>query len=293
MHILIRQAEVGETGVVSRVLTGAAEWLRERGTPMWKADELNPERVAGDVAAGLFFVAEVGGEIAGTVKFQLEDLLFWPDQPTGEAAYVHRLAIRREFAGGQVSAALMNWAAKRARSLGRRYVRLDCEASRQRLRAVYERLGFRHHSDRQVGPYFVSRYELPLAAPMEFRVHGLDHVQLAMPAGQEEEARKFYAGLLGMIEVPKPANLAKRGGAWFESGTLRVHLGVEMDFRPAKKAHPAFLVKDLPALITHLEREGVPIARDEPLEGYHRIYVADPFCNRIELLEPITPTVES
>ncbi len=121
-----------------------------------------------------------------------------------------------------------------------------------------------------------------------FRVHGLDHVQLAMPSGGEALAREFYSGLLGLTEIPKPPNLAKRGGAWFEGGTLRVHLGVEADFRPAKKAHPAFLVQHLDAISQHLREAGVPVVTDEPLDGYHRLYVSDPFGNRIELLEPVT-----
>jgi catechol 2,3-dioxygenase-like lactoylglutathione lyase family enzyme len=121
----------------------------------------------------------------------------------------------------------------------------------------------------------------------EFRVHAIDHVQLAMPRGQEELARQFYAGVLGLTEVPKPANLAKRGGVWFEGGSLRVHLGVEAEFRSAKKAHPAFLVEGLEALVDHLKRSGVEPVTDEPLEGYDRVYVSDPFGNRIELLEPV------
>ena len=122
----------------------------------------------------------------------------------------------------------------------------------------------------------------------EFRIHGLDHVQLAMPLGQEALAREFYSGVLGLTEVPKPANLAMRGGAWFEGGTLRVHLGVEAGFHPAKKAHPAFLVQQLAALAKHLQRTGVTVVTDEPIAGYNRIYVFDPFGNRIELLEPVT-----
>ena len=109
-----------------------------------------------------------------------------------------------------------------------------------------------------------------------------------MPAGQEALAREFYSGILGLTEVTKPANLAKRGGAWFEGGTLRVHLGVEADFRPAKKAHPAFLVQQLDALTQHLRRAGVTVVTDEPLDGYNRIYVSDPFGNRVELLEPVS-----
>ena len=102
----------------------------------------------------------------------------------------------------------------------------------------------------------------------------------------EQAAREFYEGLLGIPEVPKPPELAKRGGAWFEHGSLKVHLGVEADFRPARKAHPALLVSDLEALIYRLRRHHVKIVDDEPLEGYYRVYVADPFGNRIELMEP-------
>ena len=121
-----------------------------------------------------------------------------------------------------------------------------------------------------------------------FRIHGLDHVQLAMPAGQEALAREFYAGILGLAEIPKPPNLARRGGVWFAGGALRVHLGVEAEFRPARKAHPAFLVERLDTLTEHLRRAGVAVVTDEPLPGYNRIYVSDPFGNRIELLEPAT-----
>lgn len=117
------------------------------------------------------------------------------------------------------------------------------------------------------------------------RVKAIDHVQLAMPPGGEDKARAFYAGILGIPEVPKPANLAKRGGCWYEQGDLKVHLGVEADFRPARKAHPAFLVEGLAALARALRSAGYQPKTDEPLEGYDRIYVDDPFGNRIELLE--------
>jgi len=113
----------------------------------------------------------------------------------------------------------------------------------------------------------------------------LDHVQLAMPEGGEHEARLFYAGLLGLAEVPKPANLAARGGCWFERGAIKVHLGVEKDFAPARKAHPAFLVDDLASFVAMLATNGVASRSDEPLQGYDRVYVSDPFGNRIELME--------
>jgi catechol 2,3-dioxygenase-like lactoylglutathione lyase family enzyme len=114
----------------------------------------------------------------------------------------------------------------------------------------------------------------------------IEHVQLAMPAGMEQAARDFYQGLLGIPEVPKPPELAKRGGAWFESGALKVHLGVDADFRPARKAHPALLVTGLEQLVARLKQHQVKVIDDEPLEGYLRVYVADPFGNRIELMEP-------
>ena len=119
------------------------------------------------------------------------------------------------------------------------------------------------------------------------RIERLDHVQLAMPAGGEDAARRFYAETLGIPEVRKPAHLAKRGGCWFENGSLKVHLGVEQDFRPARKAHPALVVSDLSALIKRLADNGYPVVEDEPLEGYDRRYVDDPFGNRIELMEPV------
>ena len=119
------------------------------------------------------------------------------------------------------------------------------------------------------------------------KVHEIDHVQLAMPKGREDEARRFYADVLGLPEQPKPPNLAARGGCWFGTEGIVLHLGVEDGFRPARKAHPALLVEDLPALVRRLDEAGVEVVRDEPLPGHDRVYVADPFGNRIELLEPL------
>jgi catechol 2,3-dioxygenase-like lactoylglutathione lyase family enzyme len=112
----------------------------------------------------------------------------------------------------------------------------------------------------------------------------IDHVQLAMPAGQEEKARKFYADLLGMREMPKPAELLKRGGCWFESGAVQIHLGVEKDFRPAKKAHPAFRCADYDGLIEKLQASGVEVTEAEDIPGVRRCHMHDPFGNRIELI---------
>jgi GNAT superfamily N-acetyltransferase len=167
MSLCIRQATQADTGIVAEILSEAARWLERRGQLMWREEELVPARISGDAAAGLFFIAECDGEAGGVVKFQLEDELFWPDEPRGESAFVHRLAVRRRFAGGAVSSALLDWAVERARSLGRNYLRLDCEASRSKLRAVYEKFGLIHHSDRQVGPYFVSRYQFIVKGPQK------------------------------------------------------------------------------------------------------------------------------
>jgi len=118
------------------------------------------------------------------------------------------------------------------------------------------------------------------------RIRAIDHIQLAMPAGGEALARGFYGAILGLPEKEKPPALAARGGAWFERDGLKIHLGVEKDFRPARKAHPALLVEDLPALAERLRAAGRPVVDDEPLPGYHPLYTEDPFGNRIELLEP-------
>ena len=120
------------------------------------------------------------------------------------------------------------------------------------------------------------------------RVEQLDHVQLAMPHGGEEQARAFYGGLLGLPEVPKPSNLAARGGCWFERGVLKIHLGVDTAFVAARKAHPAFLIDGLDELVEILSEAGYPVSEDEPLEGYKRCYVSDPFGNRIELMERLS-----
>jgi catechol 2,3-dioxygenase-like lactoylglutathione lyase family enzyme len=117
------------------------------------------------------------------------------------------------------------------------------------------------------------------------RVRRLDHVLLAMPAGKESEARKFYREILGIPETVKPPDLAARGGCWFEDGELKIHLGVEKNFVPARKAHPAFIVEDLAGLTSALVIAGYPVSHDVPLEGYDRIFVDDPFGNRIELMQ--------
>jgi catechol 2,3-dioxygenase-like lactoylglutathione lyase family enzyme len=113
----------------------------------------------------------------------------------------------------------------------------------------------------------------------------IDHVQLAMPVGGEQAARDFYGSLLGMIEIPKPVDLAKRGGAWFTSGAVQIHLGIEADFRPARKAHPALKCSDYDAMLVKLRVAGISIQEDRNVPGVERCHIEDPFGNRIELIK--------
>lgn len=99
--------------------------------------------------------------------------------------------------------------------------------------------------------------------------------------------RRFYGEFLGLPEIPKPGNLAGRGGVWFQTGNLQLHLGVDSGFVPATKAHIAYEVNNLHAVRDRLEAAGIVIVEDEPLPGFERFYVADPFGNRVEILQPL------
>jgi len=117
---------------------------------------------------------------------------------------------------------------------------------------------------------------------------GVHHVQLAMPPGGEGAARAFYADVLGLTEVPKPPELAARGGAWFRGPGVELHLGVDKDFRPALKAHPGLLVNDLDGLGGRLRSTGHEVRPDGLFPGHRRFYADDPFGNRLEFLQPIS-----
>jgi catechol 2,3-dioxygenase-like lactoylglutathione lyase family enzyme len=118
------------------------------------------------------------------------------------------------------------------------------------------------------------------------RLRGLDHLQIAMPRGEEAAARAFYSGVLGLPEVAKPAALAGRGGCWFAGNGINLHLGVEDGFRPARKAHPAFVVEGLADLAARCRAAGAEVIDDDALDTCDRVFVYDPFGNRIELMEP-------
>ena len=120
---------------------------------------------------------------------------------------------------------------------------------------------------------------------MSFRFKSIDHIQLAAPKGSEEIARKFFKDILDFEEVEKPETLKKNGGVWFASGNIQVHIGIEEPFSPSKKAHPAFEIDNIEELKIHFSKNQVEYVEDELLPGANRMYIFDPFGNRIELLE--------
>jgi catechol 2,3-dioxygenase-like lactoylglutathione lyase family enzyme len=132
-------------------------------------------------------------------------------------------------------------------------------------------------------PPVAASYDTP--APTDFGL-GLHHVQLAIPPGSEEECRAFYVDVLGMTELTKPPVLAARGGLWVRADHLEIHLGVEQDFRPARKAHPGILVKNLDELAAHMQEHGVEVTWDENFPGHRRFYAFDTLGNRLEFLRP-------
>jgi len=157
--ISIRPAAPSDARTIHALLRDAAAWVDALGVVMWEAGELDLDAIRRDVAAGAFHIAEVDAQPAGAIRFQTEDLLFWPDIPQASSAFVHRLVVSRAFRGTGISTALLQWAVAHARDLGKNWLRLDCDNERLKLKALYERFGFRLHSYRQVGPYYVARYE--------------------------------------------------------------------------------------------------------------------------------------
>jgi catechol 2,3-dioxygenase-like lactoylglutathione lyase family enzyme len=123
----------------------------------------------------------------------------------------------------------------------------------------------------------------PTLTPMP--ILDLDHVQVAIPVGGEERARKFYADILGFTEVEKPPSMAGRNSIWFVAGPVNLHLGVEPDFHPATRAPPAFVVDGLDQIVSACEREGLTTKPDVSFNGFRRVHVFDPFGNRLELMQ--------
>jgi len=158
MTIAIRRAVSADALVVEEMLLEASRWVDALGVTMWSEGELVRSEIERDVNAGMYWIAAVDGRPAGAIRFQLEDRLFWPDHDDDDSAFVHRLVVRRAFKGQGVSTALLEWAVDHARAAGRQWLRLDCDAERTKLRALYERFGFRLHSYRRVTSYYVARY---------------------------------------------------------------------------------------------------------------------------------------
>lgn len=128
---------------------------------------------------------------------------------------------------------------------------------------------------------------MPSPSAATFSFAAVDHVQLAIPPGGEQQSRAFWGELLGLAELPKPPALAVRGGCWFQGPGFQLHLGVEQDFRPALKAHPGFHIRGLPALAQCLADHGYPVTFSDEVPGQDRFHTADPFGNRLEFLEPV------
>lgn len=155
----VHQATLDDLATVSDILTEAAAWLEQKNMVLWQQEHIASSVIYRDIEQGLFYIATYEGVAAGVIMFQTEDLIFWSDISQSDSAFLHRLAVRRKFAGRLVSKMLLQWAVERSREIGKHFLRLDCVADRPRLRSIYENFGFKHHSDRQVGDYFVARYE--------------------------------------------------------------------------------------------------------------------------------------
>ena len=156
------RAHPSDALAIAAVLREAAQWLVDQQIPLWAVSDFSDEHVQRDVEAGLYLVAKVDGAVVGVVRFQREDLTFWPDAEPGTSAFLHKLAIRRAWAGQGVSTALLAFAREHARSLGLRYLRLDCVADRQPLRKLYEGFGFTLHDCVLKGRREFARYQIVL-----------------------------------------------------------------------------------------------------------------------------------
>ena len=157
MNIHIRHASPADAHVVADIIREAVEWLKSAGMPMWQGPAFEPAAICKSL--GYYHVAYIGHEAVGVVKLESSDREFWPEIEPGSSLFVHRLAVRRAFAGRSVSSSLLQYAREKAVRENMGYLRLDCAVDRPKLRKVYEDFGFRHHSDKTVGPFIVARYE--------------------------------------------------------------------------------------------------------------------------------------
>lgn len=162
MNIVIEQAGADDVETISEILQESARWLIDKGEKLWDLDLLTADKIRDQVEIGMFWTAKVDGESAGCVRFQLSDEEYWGDVPhAADSAFIHRLAVRRKFAGQGISRILIDWAKAQARLEGREFLRLDC-VDRANLRRVYENYGFEFHSYKERKPYTVARYQFKL-----------------------------------------------------------------------------------------------------------------------------------
>lgn len=158
LRLQIIKATTVDINTISAILLEAASFVKTVGEPLWQCEELSTKAITAEVEAGLFYLAHVDGEPVGTFRFELEDPEFWPDVLPGSSAFLHRIAIKRKVAGKGVPDQMLDWAKGETKSIGREYLRLDC-VTRPKLCALYERNGFAKRDERQVGMYYVARYE--------------------------------------------------------------------------------------------------------------------------------------
>jgi len=160
MEIHIAPARPYETQDVAEVLQEAGRWLEQKGIPLWSQQEVAPPGIAATVASGQYILArDASGAPVGAFRLHEDDPSVWPDAVPGESLFIHHMALVRREAGKGLAQAMLAWAMKETKNRGKKFLRLDLLADRSKLRAVYEHCGFRHHSDRQVGPRLLARYE--------------------------------------------------------------------------------------------------------------------------------------
>ena len=159
-EIEVVRAGPGDALAASSIMREAADWLVERGETLWFPEELSPEKLKSSIDAAELYLVKVKGVAVGTVILQLSDRIYWPDMPEGDAAYIHKITLRRSAAGQDIGRQVIAWAMDMTRQAGMKYLRLDTEAARKRLCAFYESAGFIRHSERQVGRHYVVRYEM-------------------------------------------------------------------------------------------------------------------------------------
>lgn len=163
MHI--RQAQPHETSVVANILSAAAAYLAENGNALWGTEEVNEAAVKDHVRAGRYHIALVAEEPVGVFRFELEDRMFWPEVTDGSSAFIHKIAVYPHKQGQDIAQALLSHACELARQHDRHFLRLDCINGRPKLRAIYERFGFSHHSVKNLGDRLFDRFEFEVATP--------------------------------------------------------------------------------------------------------------------------------